>query len=484
MEDEIRETDSEQPASHDESKNGPSHRSPAEVAADVAATDWHVHDEPQPLGSEGESVAWMADPDSHLSDVEAHIPGSNTESRELPVCDYTGDADGPCEEPAVQRRWSSAAVVTSAVVGAVVGGVLVALAVVWALGLLPGAKPLRGSGTANTPASQPITIKTGTSIADVSEAVAAKVVPSVVNVTISQSGFDPFTGQNVSQKVGNGSGIILRSDGYILTNNHVIQGADSITVTVGVKDMPAKVVGVDKSSDLAVLKIEGTGYPAVDTADSKDLKVGQYVMAVGSPFGLEKTVTVGIVSALNRSSLVSGENDLTTYTNLIQTDAAINPGNSGGALVDERGKLVGINTLIQSPSGSVGAPQSAGIGFAIPVDFAKDIAEQLIASGEATHPYLGVSTETVDENLAAQFGLPVESGALVRFVQPNSPAESAGVKRGDIIVSIGGRDITSVEDVFAAVRDHKIGESVPVDVVRNDTTQTVDVVLGSDADRR
>ena len=458
----------------------------ARIAAEAASTDWHVHGEPEPSASEGEAVAWMADPDSHLDDIEAHTPAPATTSAPLPVCDYTGEGDEPCEEPAVQRRWSGAAVVTSAAVGAVVGGVLVSAALIWVLGLIPGTQPLRtAQKAAPRQVSNPsITINPGNSMAEVSEAVAAKVVPAVVNVTIRQKGFDPFTGQTVSQEVGNGSGVILRSDGYILTNNHVIEGADSIVVTVGVEDKPATVVGVDTSSDLAVLKIEGTGYPAVDTGTSKDLRVGQYVMAVGSPFGLEKTVTAGIISALNRSSLVDGPNDLTTYTNLIQTDAAINPGNSGGALVDARGQLVGINTLIQSPSGSVGAPQSAGIGFAIPVDFAVDIATQLIESGKAVHPYLGLSSATVDQAVAAEFGLPVDSGALVRFVQPNSPAENGGVQRGDIIISIGGKDITSVEDVFAAVRDHKIGDTVPIEVARDDTRRTFDVVLGSDADRQ
>jgi len=455
----------------------------ARIAEQVAATDWHVHDEPEPAGVEGEAVAWTAGPDTHLTDIESHLPEPRTEQGPLPVCDYTGDGDEPCEEPAVQRRWSSATVVTSAAIGAVVGGVFVAVAVIWSLGLLPGSEPLRplSEATATAPASNgPITINAGSNMAEVSEAVASKVVPSVVSITIRQEGFDPFTGQTFTQDVGNGSGVIIRSDGYILTNNHVVEGADEIVVTVGVKDVPATVVGVDPSSDLAVLKIEGTGFPAADPALSKDLKVGQYVMAVGSPFGLEKTVTVGIISALNRSSLVDGgQTDLTTYTNLIQTDAAINPGNSGGALVDATGRLVGINTLIQSTSGS-----SAGIGFAIPVDFAMDIANQLITTGKATHPYIGVSTETVDENIAAEFGLPVASGALVRFVQPNSPAETAGVQRGDIIVRVGDRDITGVEDVFAAVREHKVGDTIEVEVVRSDTRRTFDVTLGSDADRQ
>jgi putative serine protease PepD len=446
-------------------------------------SDWFVHGEVEPDAAQGESVAWTADPDLHLRDVEAHLHEPVLTEAPLPVCEYTGEGDEPCEEPAVRRRWSSAVVVTSAMVGAVVGGVFVSVAVVWALGLLPGSQPLRLGESATEPPAQEVTIRPGSMMAEVSEAVAAKVVPAVVNVTIRQAGYDPFSGQEFTQDVGNGSGVMIRSNGYILTNNHVIEGADRIIATVGVQDLPATVVGVDPSSDLAVLKVDDGNYPALEVGSSKDIRVGQYVMAVGSPFGLEKTVTVGIVSALNRSSLVTGRNDLTTYTNLIQTDAAINPGNSGGALVDSAGRLVGINTLIQSPSGAVGAPQSAGIGFAIPVDFALDIAGQLIETGKAVHPYIGVSTETVDEALASQFGLPVRSGALVRFVQPNSPAEAAGLQRGDIIVKLGDTPITGVDDVFTAVRENRIGDAVAVELVRGDTRRTLEVTLGSDADR-
>jgi len=486
MVDESRDGITPDPTTPDPTTGGP--ESPeaeraARISAQVEATDWHVHDEPEPTGDEGEAVAWTADPDKHLSDIEEHLPGLKSEQGALPVCDYTGEGDEPCEEPAVQRRWSSAAIITASAIGAVVGGIFVAVGVIWSLGLLPGSQPIRpiAESTATTVAERPITINTGSNMAEVSEAVAAKVVPSVVNITIRQEGFDPFTGQTFTQDAGNGTGVIIREDGYIVTNNHVVEGADEIVVTVGVTDVPATVVGTDPSSDLAVLKIEGDGFPAIDIGTSADLRVGQYVMAVGSPFGLEKTVTVGIISALNRSSLVDdGQTaDLTTYTNLIQTDAAINPGNSGGALVDSNGKLVGINTLIQSTSGS-----SAGVGFAIPVDFAADIAEQLITTGRATHPYIGVSTETVDENIAAQFGLPVQSGALVRFVQPQSPAEVAGIERGDIIVRIGEREITGVEEVFAAVREQKVGDTLSVEVVRSDTRRTFDVILGSDADRQ
>jgi putative serine protease PepD len=402
----------------------------------------------------------------------------------LHVCDYTGESEEPCEEPATQKRWSGAAVVIAAALGSLVGGVLVAAGLVWALGLLPGTEPLRSKPASNSGVTQAtsLTINAAANNPDVAEAVAQKVVPSVVNVTIQGQQTDPFTGQTSMSDLGNGSGVIIRPDGYILTNYHVIEGADRVLVSVGVGNKEAKVVGADKSTDLAVLKIDGTGYPAIDLGTSSDLKVGQFVMAVGSPFGLEKTVTSGIISALQRTEQVQqSSNDLTTYTNLIQTDAAINPGNSGGALVDESGRLVGINTLIQSPSGGVGAAQSAGIGFALPVDFAKSIAEQLISTGKASHPYLGVSTQTIDKDIAAQYGLPVEAGAIVAFDEPNGPGETAGIKRGDIIVKIGDQDVSSVADVFSAVRQHNIGDSVKVEFVRNDVKKTVSVKLGSDA---
>jgi putative serine protease PepD len=375
--------------------------------------------------------------------------------------------------------------VTSATLGALVGGLLVAAALVWAFGLLPLGDRAVSVAPSSTPVvnTGPVTINTRTSNPDVAEAVAKKAVPSVVNVTIQQAVVDPFSGAKSYQDLGNGSGIIIRSDGYILTNNHVVSGADRIMVSVGVTTKEAKVVGTDPTTDLAVIKIDGTGYPAITVGSSKDLAVGQWVMAVGSPFGLEKTVTSGIISALQRSEQAQSQtsNDITTYTNLIQTDAAINPGNSGGALVDEQGRLVGLNSLIQSPSGGVGAAQSAGIGFAIPVDFAIDIARQLIATGHATHPYLGVSTQTVDESVAAQYGLNIKSGALVRVVSPGSPAEKAGIRAGDIITKIGDTQISAVADIFAGIRSHKIGDAVSVQVVRNSQTLSLTVTLGSDS---
>lgn len=425
--------------------------------------------------SEPDAPWWAAPPIAR--------PAGSRPDAPLPVCDYTSESEEPCEEPARERRWSSAAVVTAAVFGALVGGLLTAAAVAWVLGLVPGIRPLDTSEREQPRSERPLTINVSEDLT-VSEAVAAKVVPSVVNITIYETVIDPFTGQTRRQEVGNGSGVIIREDGYILTNNHVIEGADEIMVAAQVERLPATVVGTDPSSDLAVIKIEGSGYPAIEIGDSSKLRVGQYVMAIGSPFGLERTVTAGIVSALNRSSTAQSAFDITTYTNLIQTDAAINPGNSGGALVDAKGRLVGINTLIKSPSGAFGVPQSAGIGFAIPVNFAMDIARQLIDNGRAVHPYLGVSTDTLSEELAERFGLPVKSGAIIQFVQPGSPAERAGLERGDIIVRIGEREVRSVEDVFAAVREHRIGERIVIRIVRGTTERDIEAVLGSDADRR
>jgi S1-C subfamily serine protease len=311
------------------------------------------------------------------------------------------------------------------------------------------------------------------------EAVAAKVTPSVVNVGIEQTGIDPFTGMRGTQVVGNGSGVIIRTDGYILTNNHVVEGADRLLVRLGTEDVPAKVVGTDPSSDLAVVKVERTGLTAAELGSSSSLKVGETVIAVGSPFGLDKTVTSGIVSALHRSSLQSqGAGSITQYTNLIQTDASINPGNSGGALADINGRVVGINTLIQTG----GAQQSAGIGFAIPIDYAKDIADQLISTGKAVHPYLGISMVTVDSALISQLDLPSgTTGVLVQDVVTGSPADKAGIRKDDVIVSLGGVATATVEDAFAAIRSRKVGDKVEVVVLRGGTKSTLSATLGSDS---
>ncbi len=399
----------------------------------------------------------------------------------LPVCDYTGDSDEPCEEPAVVRQWSGAAVFIAASVGAVVGGVLVAAALVWTLGLVPGVRPIAPS-VADSVRPSDVRIQAGAEV-DAAVAVSAKVTPSVVNVTVQQTVFDPFTGGTRQREVGNGSGVIVRDDGHVVTNFHVIENAERIIVTVGVQDLEASIVGVDPSTDLAVLRVPGTDLPAIDFGSSADLSVGQFVVAVGSPFGLEKTVTAGIISALQRTPEGEMMPGAARYTNLIQTDAAINPGNSGGALVDAEGNLIGINTLIQSPAGAIGAPQSAGIGFAIPADFVRNVVDQIIETGTVIHPYMGITTMTVDQNLSTQFDLPVRAGALVQFLEPGSPADRAGLRRGDIIVRMADREIVRGEEVVAIIRSASVGETIPVTVVRADTERDFEVTLGSDLDR-
>jgi putative serine protease PepD len=367
--------------------------------------------------------------------------------------------------------------------GAAFFGALVGAAVVAAVILVVWGIP--GVGGAADPPGQPVAGIDITTSDDIgfAEAVALKVTPSVVSIGVQQSGFNPFTGQDVTQVVGNGSGVIIRGDGYILTNDHVVAEADALIVTIGVEELAATIVGRDPSTDLAVIKVARTGLPAIEMGSSADLAVGQPVVAIGSPFGLDQSVTTGIVSALGRTSYIeSAQAQLTAYTSLIQTDAAINPGNSGGALTDAQGRLIGINTLIQTGSG--GVAQSAGVGFAIPIDYARTIAEELIATGVVAHPYMGISSLTISESIAARFDLPVSAGVLVDTVMSGSPAEAAGIERGDIIVAIGGTTIASVEDVFIAVRSNAVGDVVQIDIVRGEDEITLDVTLGSDSDRR
>ena len=343
-----------------------------------------------------------------------------------------------------------------ALLSAVVGGLIFA-------GGFYVSGALRPAST--TPTSQMVVSRTVVAT-DTLEVAAAKVLPSVVNVAVSSRSGS-----------GNGSGIILTSNGYILTNNHVVEGATQITVQFGADDLTATVVGTDPQTDIAVIRIQKTGLPAATIGSSTDLRVGETVIAIGSPFGLDKTVTSGIVSALHRSDLVSGSNGISSYTNLIQTDAAINPGNSGGALADLTGAVVGMNTLIQSPSGQLGAAQSAGIGFAIPIDFAKTTADTLISGKKVTHPYLGASTLTITADMADYYDLPVSAGAYVQDVASGSPADAAGIQVDDIITKFGTSDITSVEDLFVAVNASKLGVAIPVKFDRSGQTMTVDVTL-------
>jgi len=310
--------------------------------------------------------------------------------------------------------------------------------------------------------------------------VAAKVIPSVVNIssskTITQQTSplfnDPFfrdlfgggiPHEQIQKALG--SGVIVSSDGFIVTNNHVVGGADKVEVRLSDgRVFPATIVGTDPKSDVAIIKISKTGLPAIKIGDSGKVRIGSFVLAVGNPFGLEQTVTMGIVSALGRSGL-----GITDYESFIQTDAAINPGNSGGALVNMKGELIGINTAIFSKTGG-----SVGIGFAIPTNLVMTIKKSIDKYGKVVRGWLGVSVEEVTPDNAKG----VTKGALVSEVMKASPAEKAGIKKGDIIIAIDGDPVQNTAAMRFQVSEVMPGNTVKVKVLRDGKEKVVPVVAG------
>ncbi|MBU3646643.1 MAG: DegQ family serine endoprotease [Limnohabitans sp.] len=269
-----------------------------------------------------------------------------------------------------------------------------------------------------------------------------------------------------AQPKGVGSGFILSSDGFVMTNAHVIDGADQVLVTLPDKrEFKARIVGADKRSDVAVVKIDATGLPAVKIGDVGRLKVGEWVMAIGSPFGLENTVTAGIVSAKQR--------DTGDYLPFIQTDVAINPGNSGGPLINMRGEVVGINSQIYSRSGGF-----MGISFSIPIDEAVRVSEQLRATGRVQRGRLGVQIDQVSKEVAESLGLSKAQGALVRGVEQGSPAEKAGLEPGDIILKFEGKTIDKSSDLPRMVGNTKPGTRSALQVWRRGGMRDVQIVVG------
>lgn len=320
--------------------------------------------------------------------------------------------------------------------------------------------------------------------------VAAYVTPSVVNISTSktvrmsnplyQYSQEPFFRQFFDVPFNEpryrkfkerslGSGVIASSDGYILTNNHVVAGAQDITVVLANKNSyKGRIVGTDPRSDIAVVKIDASGLPAINWGDSDKLRPGAMVLAIGSPFGLAQTVTMGIVSAVGRANV-----GIEDYEDFIQTDAAINPGNSGGALVNMKGELTGINTAIFSKTGGY-----MGIGFAIPSNMAKNVMESLIKTGKVERGWLGVSVQDLTSDLAAQFGVPMDEGALVAEVVKGSPADKAGLKQGDVIVEFGGKTVEDSGQLRNLAGFSAIGSKVTLVIIRNRKRETVEVKIG------
>ncbi len=277
-----------------------------------------------------------------------------------------------------------------------------------------------------------------------------------------------------SRQEGLGSGVIVSSDGYILTNNHVIEGADELKVTLADdRDFPARVVGTDPKTDVAVLKIEAEGLPVLTLADSDRVRVGDIAFAVGNPLGVGQTVTMGIVSAKGRSRLGLLER-VSGYEDFIQTDAAINMGNSGGALIDARGRLIGVNSAIISPSRG-----NIGIGFAIPVNLARFIMNSLVETGTVARGYLGVTSDTLTAELAEPLGLARGTrGVIVTEIDAASPAEAAGLRRADVIVALNGQTVLTWEDLRVLVAQSLPDSKVTLKVLRDGKARTVEVELG------
>lgn len=311
---------------------------------------------------------------------------------------------------------------------------------------------------------------------------AQRAMPAVVNIFTTKGARQPktpfmddplfrrfFGDQQEDRQFSLGSGVVISPEGYVLTNNHVIETADEIEVAFADgRKADAKVVGTDPETDLAVIKINLQNLPAITLGNADQAKVGDVVLAIGNPFGVGQTVTMGIISALGRNHL-----GINTFENFIQTDAAINPGNSGGALIDANGNLLGINTAIYSRSGG-----SLGIGFAIPVTTVKDVMESIIATGQKVRGWIGVEPQDITPELAESFGLTRKSGAIIAGVLKGGPADKAGIRPGDILVAVEGKPVTDTTDMLNLIAQLTPGNKAKMTVLRKTQESTVDVLVG------
>ncbi len=312
-------------------------------------------------------------------------------------------------------------------------------------------------------------------------------LPAVVNVSSSkivrstggEDEQDPALGQFFAPPIPHrkreeslGSGVIIRSDGYILTNEHVIEGAGYVKVQLGdQREFQARVIGSDPKTDIAVLKVDATGLPTLPLGDSSQTQPGDFVLAIGVPFGLSQSVTMGIVSAVGRGNL-----GIEDYEDFIQTDAAINPGNSGGALINANGQLIGINTALLSGAGGF-----QGVGFAIPINMARDVMDRILKSGRVVRAWIGITTQPVTSGIAQSFGLPGgPRGALVAEITPDSPASRAGLSAGDIILAVNGRPVTNNDELSLTISMLNPGATVRLRVLRGGVQREIPVTLGEE----
>lgn len=363
-----------------------------------------------------------------------------------------------------------------------VAGALIGLVVSARYDLTPVAEskdavPMAVSGAAAPPSLVPVVKAVTPAVVNISTSRVVKTGQGEGHPLMDDPFFRQFFGDEFNRRLqvpkdrrenSLGSGVIVSADGYIVTNNHVVAKADEIKVLLSDRrEFKGKVVGTDPKSDIAVIKIDGKDLPMLPWGDSEKLEVGEYVLAIGNPFGLNQTVTMGIVSAIGRANV-----GITDYEDFIQTDAAINPGNSGGALVNIRGELVGINTAIFSRSGGY-----MGIGFAVPSKMVSSVMGSLIKTGKVVRGWLGVSIQPVTPELAKQFGLKESRGALVNEIVADSPAVSAGIKGGDVILSFDGKPIDSPTMLRNVVAATPVGKTVKVELLRENKATSVDVKI-------
>jgi serine protease Do len=383
------------------------------------------------------------------------------------------------------RRWESAFFGRTAQVLLWLGVVVVLVLV-----LVPGARrPSRWWPVER--AAPAVTIVPASPTPNGWTAVAKAAMPAVVNVSSAKTvrgpdgpsapffsdpffRFFPGPQQGPRRERSLGSGVIVTPDGYVLTNNHVIEGASDINVTLDDRrEFKAKLIGADPKTDLAVLKLPGSGFSVVGLGDSSKVQVAEVVLAIGNPFGLSKTVTMGIVSAVGRANV-----GIADYEDFIQTDAAINPGNSGGALVNANGALIGINTAIFSQSGGY-----MGIGFAVPVNMARSVMDQLVTRGRLHRGYLGVAVQEMTPAVATGLGLPASRGIVVADVTPDGPAARAGSRRGDVITAIDGKPVDDVGHFRNHVASAAPGSKVRLTILRDGREQTLEATVGEAPER-
>ncbi|WP_334186667.1 Do family serine endopeptidase [Noviherbaspirillum sp.] len=376
----------------------------------------------------------------------------------------------------MQRLWLLFA--QTVTVGLAIWFIVASLKPEWAAGIMGTAPAVRSNSSVPM-----LEAPTGQLPAQGSYRNAAKrAMPAVVNIYTTKGSRQPahpfmddplfrkfFGDQQEDKQFSLGSGVVVSPEGYVLTNNHVVETADEIEVAFADgRKAVAKLVGTDPETDLAVIKINMKDLPAITLGNVDQAMVGDVVLAIGNPFGVGQTVTMGIISALGRSHL-----GINTFENFIQTDAAINPGNSGGALIDTNGNLLGINTAIYSRSGG-----SLGIGFAIPVTTVKDVMESIIATGQKVRGWIGVEPQDITPELAESFGLTRKSGAIIAGVLKGGPADKAGMRPGDILLAVEGKAINDTTEMLNIIAQLKPGNKAKMTVLRRNQESNVEVVVG------